>query len=804
MPHRPLQRSQLSRSITPALFASLLAATPLLASPSALAQSAASEQARGYAIPAGNLDQALNRFASEAGILLSVDSRLTAGKSSPGLSGSYTVNDGLAHLLAGTGLRATRAQGNYALELAPERSSALELDGINVSSSGLSDTTEGSGSYTTGQMQTATKLPLSLRETPQSVTVITRQRMDDEGMTTIEDAVRSTPGLFVDNSGGVARTSFTSRGFAVSTLMYDGFPTSVLTYMPNATANLAMYDRVEVVRGATGLTQGAGNPSAAINLVYKRPTPVFQGTVSASAGSWDDYGITADVGGPLNDAGTLRGRVVTTYQDAQNFRDAVEEDHNLFYATGEADLSANTTLTLRAYRQKNHTNFFWGGLPLAADGGHLHVPRDTFLGNDWEYLDDRTVGVSGNLEHRFDNGWMLRVAALHADTDDDALASSIWNSRRYLWAQTMEQEENGLDVFASGPFQLLGREHELVVGASKRRLEYTLGDFGGGYLPGTVDPYNWNPRGNPKPALAVSSASSTDVTTQDSAYVTTRLNLADPLKLILGGRLDWYDYDEDDGDAGDYKVVRNVTRYAGLIYELDQHHSVYASYTDIFQPQTAKDINRQVIEPIVGENYEIGLKGEYFDGALNASIALFQIDQTNRAVALDDQSGCPTYPSESCSEASGLVRSKGIELEVQGALTPNWQMGAGYTFVDATYKKDADPTVEGTRFDTYSPKQMFKLSTLYTLPGELNRWRVGGNVYQQSRIYNEAKTNEQRAYAIADLVLGYQATRQLDLQLNVNNLFDKTYYRSIATSTWGPYDIYGDPRNVKLTARYSF
>ena len=150
------------------------------------------------------------------------------------------------------------------------------------------------------------------------------------------------------------------------------------------------------------------------------------------------------------------------------------------------------------------------------------------------------------------------------------------------------------------------------------------------------------------------------------------------------------------------------------------------------------------------------------------------------------------------------MRSKGIELEVQGALTPNWQMGAGYTFVDATYKKDADPTVEGTRFDTYSPKQMFKLSTLYTLPGELNRWRVGGNVYQQSRIYNEAKTNEQRAYAIADLVLGYQATRQLDLQLNVNNLFDKTYYRSIATSTWGPYDIYGDPRNVKLTARYSF
>jgi outer membrane receptor for ferric coprogen and ferric-rhodotorulic acid len=368
----------------------------------------------------------------------------------------------------------------------------------------------------------------------------------------------------------------------------------------------------------------------------------------------------------------------------------------------------------------------------------------------------------------------------------------------------MEQLERGLDAFVSGPFQLLGREHELVVGASKRRLEYTNGDTGGGYLPGTVDPYNWNPSGSPKPDLAIDSSTSTDVTTQDSTYLTTRLSLADPLKLILGGRLDWYDYDQADGSAGDYKVVRNVTKYAGLIYELDQHHSVYASYTDIFKPQTSKDISGKSIEPIVGENYEVGLKGEYFDGDLNASIALFQIDQTNRAVALDDQSTCPTYPSESCYEAAGLVRSNGIEVEVQGAITADWQVGAGYTYVNAEYKKDADPAREGTRFDTYSPKQMFKLSTMYTLPGDLNQWRVGGSVYQQSRIYNASQTNEQSAYAIADAVLGFKATRQLDLQLNVNNLFDKTYYRSIATGTWGPYDIYGDPRNFKLTAKYAF
>lgn len=789
--------SPLARSIRQAALALSLSGS-LLATASAWAEPLS------YSIPAGSLAAALSQFASASGVTISFSSEETAGLSSSGLHGKYEVDQGFAVLLQGSGLQVQQAGDKRYVLVRPSQEGALELSAMTVSGAQLGATTEGTGSYTTGSTSTATKLPLSLRETPQSVTVITRQRMDDEGMSNIEDALRSTPGIFVNNSGGVARTSYNSRGFSVGTIMYDGFPTSVLTYMPNATANLAMYDRVEVVRGSTGLTQGAGNPSAAVNLVYKRPTNVLQGNVSTSIGSWDDYSVSTDVGGPLNEAGTLRGRIVTTYQDAQNFRDAVEHDHDLFYVTGEADLSEDTTLTLRAYRQKNHTNFFWGGLPLAADGGHLHVSRDTFLGNDWEYLDDRTTGVSGNLEHNFDNGWKLRLAALHAKTDVDALASSIWNSRRYLWSQTMEQEEIGLDVFASGPFQLLGREHELVVGASKRRLEYTTGDFFGTYLPGTVDPYNWNPGGTPKPAITTNPDSSTDVTTQDSTYVTTRISLADPLKLILGGRLDWYDYVDGGDSESDYSVVRNVTRYAGLIYEFDRHHSLYASYTDIFQPQASKDVSRKIIKPIVGENYEVGVKGEYFNGALNTSVALFQIEQTNRAIALNDQSGCPTYPSESCYEASGLVRSQGIELEVQGSITPDWELGAGYTFVDVKYKKAADPAVEGTRFDTYTPKQMFKLSTMYSLSGELNQWRVGGNVYQQSRIYNASKTNEQRAYAIADLVVGYKATRHLDLQLNVNNLFDKTYYSSIATSVWGPYDIYGDPRNFKLTAKYDF
>mgnify|MGYP002039890722 FL=1 len=282
------------------------------------------------------------------------------------------------------------------------------------------------------------------------------------------------------------------------------------------------------------------------------------------------------------------------------------------------------------------------------------------------------------------------------------------------------------------------------------------------------------------------------------------------MSLILGGRVDWYEYDDRESSDSDYKVTRNLTRYAGVVYDLDANHSVYISYTDIFKPQNDRGLDKKPLEPMVGENYEVGIKGEYYDGALNASLALFQIDQKNRAQTLTGQLGCGSTPDSSCYEAAGLVRSRGIDLEIQGALSDDWQVAAGYTYTQTKYVSDANAAREGEDFDRKKPRQLFKLSTLYTLPGELQRWRIGGDVYQQSRIRTSGGTgatawkNQQGSYTVVGLVAGYKASEQLDLQLNVNNLFDRTYYSSVADGEWYPYDIYGDPRNFKVTARYSF
>jgi len=214
--------------------------------------------------------------------------------------------------------------------------------------------------------------------------VITRQRMDDQAMTSVNDVVKNTPGLFLSQSSGPGRQTYSSRGFDIDNMMFDGLPSAYSGYANSVQPNLAMFDRVEVIRGATGLVTGAGNPSAAINFVRKRPTATPQVSITGAAGSWDDYRMELDASSALNDSGTLRGRVVGSYRDANSFRDNETSDHGLFYAISEADLSEDTTATLGFSRQEDQTNFFWGGLPIGTDGHHLNLPRSTNPGSDWE------------------------------------------------------------------------------------------------------------------------------------------------------------------------------------------------------------------------------------------------------------------------------------------------------------------------------------------------------------------------------------------------------------------------------------
>ncbi|TFY93783.1 TonB-dependent siderophore receptor [Pseudomonas nabeulensis] len=770
-----------------------------------------------FNIPAQPLSSALQAFGTQSNLQVLYSPQDVEGKRSTAVSGHLEPSAAIAKLLQGSGVYYQMQSSS--VTVSASNNNALQLGATTISGEALGSTTENTGSYTTGAMQTATKLPLSLRETPQSVTVITRQRMDDQGMRSLDDVVQATPGLRL-SAARPANSEYFARGFPITNIMFDGLPT---TYNADwvATADLAPYDRVEVVRGATGMMQGAGNPSAAINMVRKRPTKEFQASITGSAGSWDNYRSELDVSGPVNESGSVRGRFVGAYHDKDSYQDYAGRERGVFYGITEFDLTDSTTLTVGASDQNDNNNINWGGLPVSPNGSHMGFNRSKSFGYSWSHQDVENKTVFVELDQRFDNDWRLHLGA-SKNWSDFKLGGAVLERnndatyRQRVFNQTRDYDQSTYDFFASGPFSLLGRQHELVVGASKRQLKTEA--VGGTSFLNNIDINNFNPN-TPRPFVP-DIYSINDKVDQEGLYVTTRWNLADPLKVILGARLDWYDstsiYDQTNDQyytSGKTKEVRHVTKYAGVIYDLDDNHSVYASYTDIFQPQDEKNGDGAGIKPITGENYEVGIKGEYFDGALNASASLFQIDQLNRAAEVADVSTCRVIPvgSYACYEAAGKVRSRGIELEINGALTPNWQIGAGYTFAQAKYEKDADKNKEGTLFDTDVPRHMFKANTTYHLQGDLNKLRIGANVYSQSSTYNKGSNVfgnyhiEQEAYALFGLMAGYQVTKNLDTQLNINNVFDKKYYQGIASnSTWSPYDVYGDPRNFTVTAKYTF
>ncbi|WP_042126743.1 TonB-dependent siderophore receptor, partial [Pseudomonas japonica] len=749
-------------------------------------------------LPAQPLDQALNALAGQTGarILFATDS--AEGLQAPGVSGDLSVEQALQRLLRGTRLKVQKtADGSYLVSL-PEAadSAAVELGATSVNASNLGAISENSGSYTTGSMSSGTKLALSPRETPQSVSVVSRQRIEDQAMTTLGDAVKYTPGLTVTKWGG-ERERYNSRGFQLNNLMVDGIPVQY-DEASLSTGLLAMYDRVEVVRGAAGLMEGAGSPGGSINLVRKRPTSVFQGSITAGAGSWDHYRGELDLSGPLNATGSLRGRTVLSLQDKNSFIDDYESRRNLFYGVLEGDLGDDTTVSLGAsWSQDNNPGADWNGRGTNPDGSFLDIPRSRRMSPSWSYWDKETSTVFADITQRFANGWTGKFAATALKSQMDMFGSYLYRpdetARDFGFGYGKYHYENtqtSFDGYASGPFSLFGRTHELVVGGSYRNQD--IDDGPGGWPLGAVyefDPLSFDGKAVPKPAISYAWSRDGEVK-QSSVYLTARFSLSERLKLATGGRLDWYEYSvtTHSGDwtgNDDYKATREFTPYVGFTYDLNDTYTAYASWTRIFNPQNYSTAGGGLLDPQEGSNYEIGLKGEYFDGRLNASVALFQIDLENLPQLLDSQA----CGGRECYASAGEVRSRGIEFEVSGEVLPDWQVSAGYTYNYAKHLTSSDYAPIGTlssgeRYATNLPLNLFKLATSYRLPGDLSRWRVGGGLHVQSDIYTSAGV-EQGGYAVTDLFASYDVDQHLTLSLNANNVFDRDYYSSIMTTVGG-------------------
>jgi outer membrane receptor for ferric coprogen and ferric-rhodotorulic acid len=706
------------------------------------------------------------------------------------------------------------------------------LDTIDVTAA-PGTTTEDTGSWTTEWMRSATGMPLSQRETPQSTSVITDAQMKDRNITAMTEVMDAATGVSATPYDS-ERLNYFSRGFRIDAFQYDGVPIprdGVWQFGDN-NADMILYDHVQIVRGATGLMQGAGEPGASINFIRKRPTSDLRREVAAGLSFPVGGRAEADISGPLNEAGTIRGRILGAADSREGSLDGYRKDRYVGFGSLEFDLGDSTLLNVGlSHQDTSATSVSWGGLPPWDSNFDVIDWRRGFnLSADWAYNDTQRTEAYASLEHVFGNGWTGRLVATRADNDmqsqlpwfapgrdaDGALTFPDPATGLGLtpWAAKYDggNKQTSLNAVLNGDFEAMGRVHQFVLGAFGSRGESTYHGFAvdTASMPPVGNVFEWD-RSYPEPTFSDRATyRSESEATQIGVYGAAQFRATDALAVIAGARVNWWDGSattlDIDGsgratvtsdDAFDFKGI--VTPYIGFTYDFNDTYTAYGSVTSIYKPQLVMDANQDYLDPTFGWNYELGVKAALFDGALLASAAVFQTDQKDVAQYLETVE----EPGGRFRDVYALIdgtKTRGFELEAAGAISERWNASFGYTY---RYSVDDD----GGEMYTDQPRNMLKAATDYRIPGFLaDRLTVGGAVRWQSATDSipwegNLPNIEQKPYAIVDLSAKYDVTEATTLTLGVNNVLDEQYYAST-----GFYNsvIYGDGISAELMLRSRF
>ncbi|MFW2057059.1 TonB-dependent siderophore receptor [Acinetobacter haemolyticus] len=673
-------------------------------------------------------------------------------------------------------------------------------------------TTEGTGSYTAKSTNTATKLNMSLRETPQAVKIYTREYLDDRNIESFQELMSNVTGVTVSRTD--ERQSYFARGFQLDYHLIDGMPST--SSLAEGDLDLGIYDRVEVVKGANGLNSGAGNPSMGVNMVRKRANATeFTGNVNAAVGSWNNYTSSADLSNSLNEDGSLRGRIYVKHSDEDSFMDYYSRERNIVYGVIDYDVTDRTNLSLAAtYQELKRDGIRWGGLPaFYNDGTRTKFDRSLTVSSDWTYWNVDTKAVFAHLKQNLFNDVALNIAYSYQQNDNQSallyVAGKVDKETNKslgavsVYSSDKRNEENNIDMYISAPFTIANRKQEIILGGSWNKNELVYSRYGTiqGKDKGTndldIDQWQHLDFSNMKTQLLTPITNPNKLagneTTQTGYYIAGKFQVLDPLKIVAGARLTNWEYKSED-HKGNRQFNDQLTPYFGVIYDFAQDHSLYASYTDIFTPQNRREENGNYLDPIIGRNYETGIKSEWFGGHLNTALSIFRIEQTNFAEAISGKfvknaQGIDT--SEQAYRGVDGVVSKGVELEVDGEINDNWAINFGIANFEARDGKDQ-------KVATTSARTTSNLFVKY----KRDQWNTGVGVNYRGKTYTGtgATLIEQDEVFLLSAMLGYKVDQNISVQLNLDNLLDKEYFDGIGENRMN----YGAPRNATLTFRYQF
>nr|WP_323652236.1 TonB-dependent siderophore receptor [Aliarcobacter butzleri] len=562
-----------------------------------------------------------------------------------------------------------------------------------------------------------------------------------------------------------------------------------------------IFDRVEIVKGANGLMTGAGNPALGLNYIRKHAnSKEFKGNIDLNAGSWDNYTSSVDVQTPLNSDGSVRARFVAKHQDKKSYMDNYEKQTDVFYGVVDMDLTDTTYLSLGAsYEDIQRDGVRWGGLPaFYTDGSRTNFSRSKTVSDDWTYWDNKTTSYFADLKQYIYDDISINASYSNRTMDSKTAIAYYFgtvnkvtnNADGFLYAYVSDakEEENNLNLYASIPFELAKLDHEIITGFGYNKYDFKKNNFAGtGYISASSLNFSNINIDNPQLSANIPTLELPSKTIQKGYYLAGRFSLMEDLKLISGIRVSSWEYQAKNGN-GNREFDDEITPYAGLVYDIDKNHSIYVSYTSIFKPTDRQDKDNNYLDPAEGKSYETGIKGEYFDGRLNTSLSIFRIEQTGF-----EDTGIPiaSNPLKNAFERIDGVVSKGFELGVQGNLTDDFSLDFGLANFEAE-------NPDGSKFNTDSSRTTANLWAKYTI----SNYRFGAGLNYKSKFYTGSGANKitQDEFITTDLMAGYKINKNLDLQLNINNVFDEKYYEGIGANSM----VYGDPRNFTLGMKYTF
>lgn len=751
-----------------------------------------------YTLEEGSLESAIKKISKMSNMTYMGDTRILAGKNIPSIKNITGLDNALKEVLKGTQLEAIIKDNTIVIKKKKMSSNSSALGDVDVVA--LNDeTSEKSQLYIVNSANSATKMDLSFLETPQSVSIITNERMNDFSLATLDNVLNDITGVTVEEREA-NRSQFTSRGFDVTNIQVDGLGMPLDLGYSLGGIETVIYDRIEVTKGATALSSGAGDPSATINLITKRPTSDFQASIDLTAGSFSKKRATADVSGSISHDNKVRGRAIISHENGGSNLDRYDYNNNLFYGVVEADISDNTSFVGGVSIYENKTEDIpFGGLPYHYSNGELtkyDVSKNPAA--NWSYWDTIKKEIFLEAKHVFSNNWKIHGSYKHRQHDEDSDLSYISgkpvqgseigvSSLRTDYSFNMK--ENLLDVNAKGLYRLFNKDHQAVFGLSlakndiqksTQRASESISNFAEG-------------DGNyPLTDISGGAAYKGDFTnTQTALYTSTNFQINDSLSLLLGGRISNWETKGINNNKDNSKKDSNIfTPYAGLVYKITENISTYTSYTTTFNPQGYVDSSLNQLDPTEGVNYEIGTKASLFDGKVQASAALFKIEETNSAEKGSIINGIQTYDS-----VDG-IESQGFELEIAGELTDGLQVATGFTQL-----KIEDH--EGKDAKEYIPGKALNLSASYRLQSH-PALKVGASINWQEetkRAYTGIyKDVVQDSYTLVNIMANYKFNKNLEASLNINNITNKQYYASLKNSQ----GIYGTPREAYINLKWKF